>query len=83
MLADSKAANDPDDALYDRYHARNKTPVEDIDNLVVYKQISKGAGGSEDNKPTELINPSKFRRNLSHNNNTIIASLTCRQPTRG
>ncbi|SLM38647.1 hypothetical protein LPUS_08929 [Lasallia pustulata] len=60
-VAAFKAANDPDDALYDRYHARNKTPVEDIDNLVVYKQISKGAGGSEDNKPTELINPTYQR----------------------
>ncbi|KAA6408690.1 MAG: hypothetical protein FRX48_07772 [Lasallia pustulata] len=58
-VAAFKAANDPDDALYDRYHARNKTLVEDIDNLVVYKQISKGAGGSED-KPTELINPRDF-----------------------
>ena len=66
MFSYSKASNDPEDALYDRFHERNKTLVEEIDNLVVYKHISKGAGGPED-EPRELFDPSKFRRSLSHN----------------
>lgn len=66
-MAYSKATNDPEDALYDRFHERNKALVEDINHLVVYKHISKGAGGPED-EPRELFDPSKFRRSLSHNN---------------
>lgn len=62
---DSKVANDPEDSLYNRHHERNMTIVEELDTLVVHRHISKGAGGPED-ETTELIEPCKLKRNLSH-----------------
>lgn len=73
-LVCSKAANDPEDALYDQYHERNIV-LEDVDSLViVHKHIARGAGGPDD-ESTELIEPCKLRRSLHISNDTIAGLI--------